>query len=146
MADQTLIVFVESLYTVLTDAGLTKSAVHFTPRSIPASNASGRGALDGKFVIDIQTRNTKKYRDAPQVRLVHDVTVSFLVKMLPDEHRTISKYVALEEAVLKAIYPRAALSDSHVTYERTSRIVTPTREYVVISILFSIEQDYNFTS
>lgn len=108
-----------------------------TPQSIPTTGT------DTMFSLDIQTVNTGKYRDRDQVRVGHVLLVRFVKRLnMTDAFRSQKEALDLEEKLTQALLDQSANPSIRTLYQSTRRLLSPTREHLLIELSFGIEQDF----
>lgn len=120
--------------------GLKKSKKILDPRVNPATR------LSRVYGVDVQTRNTQKYRNHRERRMRLEVTVTLRVawRVNPkDEYLTQHKSFIDEDNVIQAVMTStdAPFPSVVVKYDRTQRKISPTREWLFADIMFKVEFD-----
>ena len=143
MADSDLHIFtfVAKMRNVLETSGLKTSHALFSPTMMPKTVA------DGCFCLDIQTKDTGKYRNggAEQARVVNTVLVKLAKKIKPlDQFTSQMEYLASEETVMKVMMKRSNFPDALVNWTSTKRTLTNSKEYMVIEMSFDCEHDWQW--
>jgi hypothetical protein len=129
-----------------------KTSLNHSPIIID-SRMDTNPSLDSKFTLDFQTRNTDKLRDraGKHARLSHTLSVRFLKRIVMNQQfQSQVDALTIEESVILAMMSTTSLPDTlqpvRVSYRQTSRLLTPSREYMVVQIDFDIEQDIALAS
>jgi len=133
-----------SMSDVLTDAkaAIESLALTLSPTSINARNIPNTTA-DLVFALSMQTVNSKKFRERSpgHIRYDHELTVSLLGRIKPlDQLPSYEALVDTEESIIKALMTQLKMPVYRVEYTRTRRTITTSGEYLLLEILFSVEQ------
>lgn len=130
------------LITVLLDE---KTVLRASPQIIDA-RVQPDSDLNRKYSLDLQTKNTDKYRDRTIQRLGHAVKVSYLIRVNPlRQAESYKESLVIEESVIDAALDQTAIPTARTLYRTTTRTLTLSREYLLVTVLLDIEGDYNFT-
>ena len=102
--------------------------------------------MDKRFSLDLQSRNSNKYRDATHVRVEHTLTVGFLKRMNPNrQHESYKDALTLEEQVCRALLVQAENPTLTIYYASTRRQLLPSREYLLVEVSFRVTGDFSIT-
>jgi len=127
-----------NIITKVAATGLTAAQTILEPSSMPDTG------MDRFFTVTMQSRNTNKYRDKAVVRIQHDVTISFLKRLkMSDQDGSYKIALSTEESIISAMLDVSDFASERVLYSSTSRTLNSTKEYILINILFNIEQDFS---
>lgn len=99
--------------------------------------------VDDTFSLDLQSENTGKYREDSAIRAGHSLTVTCLRKLRPqDQFASQLDGLRREEEIMRALSERVATAEIRVVFRNTTRALSPTREYSITRLTFSIEHDW----
>jgi hypothetical protein len=115
--------------------------------SIFTVGATPKTILDLAFCIDIQTEDTGKYRNGgdEMARVSHTLTIRFAKKLLPlDQFKSQLEAMDSEEVIMAKLMERANFPDCRILYKNTKRVVTSSREYLVVEMIFDCEHDWSW--
>jgi hypothetical protein len=127
--------------TLVEGQGLTLAPAIFTTSATP------KRMIDASFVLDVQSRNTGKYATASDelVRMGHTLTVRFARTLSPvAQFTTQLEAVDITERLIAALVRRANLPDCRVDWQATRQALTPSREILVVEVVFDVEHDWTF--
>ena len=117
--------------------------LRLAPPSVNARNIPNT-ITEKVFSVTMQTDNTDKFRDkSPRgvMRYGHTLTVSLLCRLPPmDQMEGYNDAIDVEERIIMGMLVQADLPLYRTLYERSSRTIENSGEYVLIEIDFSIEQ------
>jgi|19_taG_2_1085344.scaffolds.fasta_scaffold04059_7 hypothetical protein len=117
--------------------------LRLAPPSVNARNIPNT-ITERAFSVTMQTDNTDKFRDKSPggvMRYGHTLTVSLLCRLPPmDQMEGYNDAIDIEEKIILGMLVQADLPKYRTLYERSSRIIENSGEYVLIEIDFSIEQ------
>ena len=124
--------------------GLAESVKLLDPKTAPATR------LHKLFSIDVQTKNTNKYRDHREraMRLDAEITLRVAWRLNPkDEGKTQRGALRDEDNVVRAVQTdaRSPFPQVRIKYLRTKRQINPSREWLFADIAFSAEFDRSLT-
>jgi len=131
-----LVDLVEKFYAAVETSGLTRSRVHFDAQNIPET------AADNTFCIFLQSANSNKLRGNDVIRIVHQITVSMLFRVLPDQARTVTNHLDGEQKVMRALLNTDNIPEAYTKYMRTSRSVIMAKEKMLINLIFDVDADW----
>lgn len=124
--------------------GLGQSTKILDPRTAPATK------LHKVFSLDVQTRNTDRYRDRSDRRMRLEATAMLRVAWLlnPKDEASTQRHALRDEdnavrAVLTSLRP--PLNECRVLYRSTRRQVGTSREWLFADVTFSVEFDRSLT-
>lgn len=122
---------------LLLSAGLVLSPAPFSAAATP------KGIVDLSFTLALQSENTGKYRDDDfLVRASHELTVTVIKKIKPlDQFSSLLDAADIEADVHKKLLPRSALPDTVVTWVRTDRSLSSSREHMLLDMVYRCEVD-----
>lgn len=127
--------------TIEENSDLTVSPQIIDAKTVPQTN------LDKRFSLDLQTKNSGKYRDRIAIRMEHQLRVSFLKRMnMNRQHDSYKEALDSEELVIKALMDRSENPELSVKYTQTRRNLLATREYLLVEITFAVSGDLPITS
>jgi hypothetical protein len=124
-------------------AGLTRAPAIFTTASTP------RGMIDRSFCLTLQSRDTGKYDcgSDEMIRMGRTLTVRFCRTLAPaDQFETQLEAADMEERLIAKLVRRSNLPESRVQWTSTNPSLTPTREHLVIDVVFDVEHDWTFST
>ena len=127
----------EDANTAISSLGLTLSPTAINARNIPNST------VDLMFSLTMQTVNSDKFRDRSpgRIRYNHDLKTSVLGRIKPlNQAASYGDLIDTEESIIKALMTQLKMPEYRVEYERTRRTITPSGEYLLLEIDFSVEQ------
>jgi len=123
--------------TAISALGLTLSPTAINARNIPNTT------VETMFSLTMQTSNSGKFRDRSpgHIRYDHDLTAAILGRIKPlDQGASYISLINIEESVIKALMTQLKMPAYRVSYTRTRRTIMPSGEYLLLEILFSVEQ------
>lgn len=124
------------------ECGLRLSPAAFNAAATP------KGLIDLSFVLDLQSRDTQKYRTGSDemVRIEHTLTVSF-AKIVKPADQFDSQLAALdtEEKIIAVLVDRAQMPYTLARWVGTKRALTSSREHIITDITFALEHDWSFS-
>jgi hypothetical protein len=124
-------------------AGLTRAPAIFTAASTPKS------MIDRSFCLPpLQSRDTGKYACGSDelIRMGRTLTVRFCRTLAPaDQFESQLQAGDIEEQLIAKLVRRSNLPESRVQWTNTSPSLTPTREHLVIDVVFDVEHDWTFS-
>jgi hypothetical protein len=124
-------------------AGLTRAPAIFTAASTP------RGMIDRSFCLMLQSRDTGKYACGSDelIRMGRALTVRFCRTLAPaDQFETQLEAADMEERLIAKLVRRVNLPECRVQWTSTSPSLTPTREHLVLDVVFDVEHDWTFSA
>ena len=133
-----------SIGDVLDDAktAIESLALTLSPTAINARNIPNTLA-DLVFSLSMQSTNSKKFRERSpgHIRYNHDLQVALLWRLAPlDQFSSYTKLVNVEESIIIALLTQLKMPEYRVEYTGTRRTPTTSGEYLLLEILFSVEQ------
>ncbi len=123
--------------TAIESLALTLSPTAINARNIPNSLA------DLVFSLSMQSTNSKKFRERSpgHIRYDHDLEVALLGRIKPlDQFTSYTALVNTEESIIVALMTQLKMPLYRVEYTRTRRTLTTSGEYLLLEILFPVEQ------
>ena len=105
-----------------------------TVASVPSSR------VDGMFSLELQSRNTGREAERVVLRVAHELTVRFVARVNPA--KAPSSYrdaLEREERLIRALLVQSAIPSVRTSWTATRRTLTPSREQLVVEVLFSLE-------
>ena len=107
---------------------------------------SPQTVLNKLFSIDMQTRNTKKYRDRSgrRMRLENILVVRIAHRLIPDNQVVTQQEAWADEsnAIIQLMTTtRKPLCYTRIQYSRTRRAINPQREWLYTDIELNVEFD-----
>lgn len=124
-------------------AGLTQAPAIFTASATP------KAMIDHSFVLDLQSANSGKYNTGSDemIRVKRTLIVRFAQTLSPAAQFGSQLTAAdTEEAVIAKLVRRANLPDSRVEWTATRTALTPTREHLIVDVVFDVEHDWTFSA
>lgn len=126
------------------------AALKLSP-SIFSVQMTPKGLQDASFVLDIQSKDTGKYRNGAEelLRIEHLLKVTVAKVLIPmDQFKSQCDGLDLEEVIIRSLCDEAATApfNERVAWVSTTRTPTPTREHIVSDIVFRIEHDWSFST
>jgi hypothetical protein len=134
--------WLEQVCVLVEGAGLTRAPAPFTAAATP------KRMIDRSFVFDLQSRDTGKYDGGSDemIRMGHTLTVRFCKTLSPaaqfDSH---ADALDMAEAVIAKLVRRGNLPDARAQWVNTRTALTPSREHLVIDVVFDVEHDWTFS-
>lgn len=126
---------------VISSAGLKLSPSMFNVGATP------KNLVDLSYVINLQSRDTEKYRNGGDdvLRMEHilTVTVAKFIKPL-DQFSSQLDSLDIQEKVIKVLSQSDAFAYARVDWVSTRSTVTPTREHLILDMVFRIEMDWTW--
>ena len=131
----------------------TVGTLKLAPTPVEARNIPNT-KTEKVFSVTMETENTDKFRDKSpggHMRVGHLLTVSLLCRLFPlDQMDGYNDAIDIEEQIISAMLVQSSLPTYRTLYERSRRDVLGSSsaqssargggEYVLIEIIFSIEQ------
>lgn len=139
----TLRSWLTSVASLVEGAGLTQAPAIFTASATP------KRMIDASFVLDLQSRDTGKYACASDemIRIGHTLTVRFCRTLSPlAQFDTQLAAMDTAEKVIATLVRRASLPECRVQWTSTRSTLTPSREHLVIDLVFDVELDWTFST
>lgn len=128
---------------VITTAGLRLSPSMFSAGATP------KNLVDLSYVVSLQSKDTGKYRNGGNeiLRMEHllTVTVAKFIKPL-DQFSSQLDAFDIQENVIKALSQSDAFAYARVDWVSTTPVVTPSREHLIINMVFRIEMDWSWSN
>ena len=137
-----MIAFVDALDLVkdhiLLSTDSTLAPQVFDPRVNPAPNMA-----DGLSFAIGATSNTGNYRDRGEVRVEHTVTVGFAQQLvMADQYTSTKDALEREERIIAASGQADHTERVRLAYRSTRRALSPSREWLIVEIEFSVIHDH----
>lgn len=126
---------------VISSTGLRLSPSVFTAGATP------KNLIDLSYVVNLQSRDTGKYRGGEDevLRMEHTLVVSIAKIIKPlDQFASQLDACDIQERVIKALRQMGALAYARIDWVSTNSTVTPSREHLIIDLTFRIEMDWSF--
>jgi len=128
------------------DATLAKSGLIRSPVLFSAA-AQPKSCVDNHYCIMLQSRNANTFREGWEetMRLEHTLTVSVIKVIKPmGQFESLLAATDIEGRLIAAMMVRRNLPDVVVHYVATRRVLTPSREHMVLDIDFSMTGDFQW--
>ena len=135
--------WLEAVSSLIEGAGLTRAPAIFTASATPSR------MIDRSFVVEVQSRDTDKYACASDelIRMGRTLTVRFCRTLSPAAQFESQLDAAdIEERLIAKLVRRANLPDSRVQWTSTRSSLTPSREHLIIEVVFDVEHDWSFST
>lgn len=122
------------------DDGLHLSTTIIDPKTGPQTK------MDRVFTVEMQSRNSKKYRDHAEreMRMANTVSVRTAHRVNPKSQATTQRVAYVDEQniiIAMMTVDGAPLCNTRVAYDRTKRALTAENEWLLTDILFDLEFD-----
>jgi len=140
--DQTLRGLLTQVDAVLSGTGLKRSPSLFSANDLPKT------LVDNAYCIGIQSADTQLYREGGEesARVIHQLTLSVLKQIKPmAQFQSLLDAGDVEERMMAAMLRRANLPYAVVKWISTQRTPTPSREYLLIESVYSLECDWSWS-
>lgn len=127
---------------VLSGTGLKRSPSLFSANDLPKT------LVDNAFCIGIQSDDTQLYREGGEesARVIHQLTLSVLKQIKPmAQFQSLLDAGDVEERMMAAMLRRSNLPYAVVKWVSTRRTPTPSREYLLIESVYSLECDWSWS-
>lgn len=127
---------------ILSGTGLKRAAALFSANDLPKTS------VDNSYCIGIQSQDTNLYREGGEesARVIHTLTLSVLKQVRPmAQFQTLLEAGDIEEKLMAAMLRRSNLPNSVVKWVSTQRTASPTREYLLIETVFTLECDWSWS-
>lgn len=124
---------------ILVGSGLVRSPSLFNASALPLT------LVNRSFCVSMQTRNTGAYREGSEesARVQQELTLSVLFQVKPkDQFSSLLDAGDAEEKLMTVMMDRSNFPYAVVSYVDTRTTPTPTREYLVVDVRFTIEHDW----
>ena len=113
----------------------------FDARAIPSTH------VDRRYCLDIQSKNTLQDRDRNRYRASHALEVRLLFRVNPSaQSATYREALEVEQRVVEALARTSRLPGATLWYQSTSRVLTLAREYLYVSIAYTVGQDVDLAN
>ena len=123
---------------VLTETTAKLAPVIFDARANPRPNHAEGFSFD----LSVSRNRVDMYRDQDKVRVQHDLVIAFVQPLNMDEQfESLKAALDREEALIAACGPNLGYSPVRLEYLSTRRALTPSREYLVVQVMFRMEHD-----
>lgn len=126
---------------VISSAGLKLSPSMFNVGATP------KNLVDLSYVINLQSRDTGKYRNGSDevLRMEHTLTVTIAKIIKPlDQFSSQLDAFEIQEKVIKALSQADAFAYARVDWASTRSTPTPSREHLIMEMVFTIEMDWTW--
>jgi hypothetical protein len=126
---------------VLSTAGLRLSPSMFVVSAMP------KNLVDLSYTLDLQSRDTLKYRNGGDsvLRMEHTLTISMAKVVKPlDQFTSQLDAFEIEERAIIAMSAADAFAYMRVDWLETRRDPTPSREHLILSMVFNVEMDWSW--
>lgn len=140
--DQTLRGLLTQVDGVLSGTGLKRSPSLFSANDLPKT------LVDNAYCMAIQSADTQLYREGGEesARVIHQLTLSVLKQIKPmAQFQSLLDAGDVEERSMAAMLKRSNLPYAVVKWVSTQRTPTPSREYLLIEAVFSLECDWSWS-
>jgi hypothetical protein len=140
--DQTLRALLTQVDSVLSGTGLKRSPALFSAGDLPKS------LVDNSYCMAIQSADTQLYREGGEesARVIHQLTLSVLKQIKPmAQFQSLLDAGDVEERLMAAMLKRSHLPYAVVKWISTQRTPTPSREYLLIEAVFTLECDWSWS-
>lgn len=140
--DLTLRSLLTQVDSVLSGTGLKRSPSLFSANDLPKT------LVDNAYCLGIQSADTQLYREGGEesARVIHQLTLSVLKQIKPmAQFQSLLDAGDVEERMMAAMLRRANLPYAVVKWISTQRTPTPSREYLLIESVYSLECDWSWS-
>ena len=140
--DLTLRGLLTQVDSVLSSTGLKRSPSLFSANDLPKT------LVDNSYCLGIQSADTQLYREGGEesARVVHQLTLSVLKQIKPmAQFQSLLDAGDVEERMMAAMLKRSNLPYAVVKWISTQRTPTPSREYLLIESVYSLECDWSWS-
>lgn len=127
---------------VLSGTGLKRSPSLFSANDLPKT------LVDNSYCIGIQTQDTNLYREGGEesARVIHQLTLSVLKQIKPmAQFESLLAAGDIEEKIMAVMLRRSNLPYAVVKWISTQRTPTPSREYLLLESIYSLECDWSWS-
>ena len=127
---------------VLSGTGLKRSPSLFSANDLPKT------LVDNAYCIGIQSADTQLYREGGEesARVIHQLTLSVLKQVKPmAQFQSLLDAGDVEERMMAAMLRRSNFPYAVVKWVSTQRTPTPSREYLLIESIYSLECDWSWS-
>ncbi len=123
---------------LIASAGFTLSKSPWWAKAVPKT------LVDLSFSIDLQSANTLKFRDDDfLVYARHTLIVTIAKQMKPlAQFDSILEAADIEANLHEKIMPRRAMANTVITWLSTRRILTPSREHMLLYVTYRCDVDF----
>ena len=112
--------------------------------------ANPRTVADSSFTLAVQNRDTGKYRNGDSyqgLRMEVMLTVSVLQTIRPnDQYESQLSAFDKQEKIMRAMSEVQALSYIRCDWQSTRPTFSPSREFMIVDMVFKIEMDWTWES
>ena len=140
--DLTLRGLLTQVDSVLSSTGLKRSPSLFSANDLPKT------LVDNSYCLGIQSADTQLYREGGEesARVIHQLTLSVLKQIKPmAQFQSLLDAGDVEERMMAAMLKRSNLPYAVVKWISTQRTPTPSREYLLIESVYSLECDWSWS-
>ena len=140
--DLTLRGLLTQVDSVLSSTGLKRSPSLFSANDLPKT------LVDNSYCLGIQSADTQLYREGGEesARVIHQLTLSVLKQIKPmAQFQSLLDAGDVEERMMAAMLKRSNLPYAVVKWISTQRTPTPSREYLLIESIYSLECDWSWS-
>jgi len=140
--DHTLRSLLTQVDSVLCGTGLKRSPALFSAGDLPKS------LVDNSYCMAIQSADTQLYREGGEdsARVVHELKLSVLKQIRPmAQFESLLAAGDIEERIMAVMLRRSNLPYAVVKWLNTQRTPTPSREYLVLDVTFTLECDWSWS-
>ena len=140
--DHTLRSLLTQVDAVLCGTGLKRSPALFSAGDLPKS------LVDNSYCMAIQSADTQLYREGGEdsARVVHELKLSVLKQIRPmAQFESLLAAGDIEERIMAVMLRRSNLPYAVVKWLNTQRTPTPSREYMILEVTFTLECDWSWS-
>jgi hypothetical protein len=140
--DQTLRGLLTQVDAVLSGTGLKRSPSLFSANDLPKT------LVDNSYCMAIQSADTQLYREGGEesARVIHQLTLSVLKQIKPmAQFQSLLDAGDVEERMMASMLRRSNLPYAVVKWVSTQRTPTPSREYLLLESIYSLECDWSWS-
>jgi hypothetical protein len=107
-----------------------------------------KSLVDNSYCMAIQSADTQLYREGGEdsARVVHELKLSVLKQIRPmAQFESLLAAGDIEEKIMAVMLRRSNLPYAVVKWLGTQRTPTPSREYMVLDLTFTLECDWSWS-
>jgi len=128
---------------LLLRATLEGSGLECSPYIIDHTGNTPSHLIDSTFSLAYTTRNTGLYRDVTPMRMGHTVTVTTVGRLnTADAFSDMLAHAARSENLARSVHIQSRTGDIRVRLETIDPALSPTREFLITRIAFTVEHDW----
>lgn len=122
---------------------LEGSGLECSPYIIDHTGNTPGHLIEDTFSLAYSSRNAGTYRDVTPMRMVHTVTVTTVGRLNgSDSFSDTVRLAAKSEDLVRAVHLQSRTGEVRVRVETIDPALSPTREFLITRIAFTVEHDW----